>query len=56
MGFVLADISDRALEAGMLGGFGTIMIVLVIAALREAVAMRRWPIVGCRVLESRVEE
>ena len=40
----------------MLGGFGSIMIVVVIAALREAMAMKRWPIAKGRVVSSKVEE
>ena len=53
---ILADVSDRAIEALALGGFGTLVLLVVIAALREAAAMKRWPIATGRVLSSKVEE
>jgi hypothetical protein len=38
------------------GGFGALLILLVISALREAAAMKRWPLAQGRVLSSTVEE
>ena len=34
------------------GGFGILLLLLVISALREAVAMKRWPVAKGRMLSS----
>src|SRR5689334_21867377 len=47
---------DNILAALLLGGFGIIALALVIASLRDAAAMKRWPVVKGRVLSSKVEE
>jgi hypothetical protein len=47
---------DNILAALLLGGFGLIVLALVIASLRDAAAMKRWPIAKGRVLSSKVEE
>jgi len=38
------------------GGFGILLLLLVISALREAVAMKRWPVAKGRILSSKVEQ
>ena len=48
--------SDRAIEALALGGFGTLVLLIIVAALREAAAMKRWPTAKGRILSSKVEE
>ena len=63
---VLGSIKDVLLFAGhnedqirgalVCGGFGMLMLLIIISALREAVAMKRWPVVKGRVLSSAVEE
>jgi hypothetical protein len=50
------DISDNTLMALVCGGFGLVMLALVIVSLREAAAMRRWPTAKGRVLSSMVEK
>jgi hypothetical protein len=50
------DVEERTVEALVSGGFGMLMLALVVSALREAAAMKRWPIVRGRVLSSEVEE
>jgi hypothetical protein len=40
----------------LLGGFGLLIIAIVVAALREAIAMKSWPVATGRILESRVEQ
>ena len=40
----------------VLGGFGLLIIAIVIAALREAIAMKSWPVATGRIVESKVEE
>jgi Protein of unknown function (DUF3592) len=40
----------------MIGGFGFAVLVLVALSLREAAAMKGWPIAQGRVLSSKVEE
>ncbi|HEX3578728.1 MAG TPA: hypothetical protein VHY33_09210 [Thermoanaerobaculia bacterium] len=47
---------DNILAALALGGFGLIVLALVIASLRDAAAMRRWPVAKGRVVSSKVEE
>ena len=47
---------DNVLAALALGGFGLIVLAIVIASLRDAAAMKRWPVVKGRVLSSKVEE
>jgi len=49
-------VTDRAIEALVLGGFGTVVLLIIVAALREAAAMKRWPTAKGRVLSSKVEE
>jgi hypothetical protein len=48
--------SDDALIALICGGFGLAILALVVTSLREAAAMKRWPIARGRVLSSKVEE
>ena len=48
--------ADNVLAALVLGGFGLIVLALVIASLRDAAAMKRWPVVRGRVVSSKVEE
>ena len=38
------------------GGFGALSLVLVVSALREPVAMKRWPVAKGRILSSKVEQ
>jgi hypothetical protein len=47
---------DQTVEALVIGGMGTLILALVISALREAAAMKRWPVAKGRVLSSKVEE
>jgi len=48
---------DRsALLVWVCGGFGTLLLLLVASALREAMAMKRWPVAKGRILSSKVEE
>jgi hypothetical protein len=47
--------SRRAL-ALVIGGFGLAVLALVATSLREAAAMRRWPVAQGRVLSAKVEE
>lgn len=39
-----------------MGGFGFAVLVLVASSLREAAAMKRWPVAQGRVLSAKVEE
>jgi hypothetical protein len=48
--------SDDTLQALLLGGFGLLILAIAAASLREAAAMKRWPVARGRVLSSRVEE
>src|SRR4051794_12175599 len=54
--FNLLVSSGDPLPAFVCGGFALMIIAIVIAALREAIAMKRWPVAKGRVLESKVEE
>jgi hypothetical protein len=47
---------DQTLLALVCGGFGVLLLLLVVSALREAVAMKRWPVAKGRVLSSTVEQ
>jgi hypothetical protein len=47
---------QNTLLALVCGGFGTLLLLLVASAVREAVAMQRWPVAKGRVLSSKVEE
>jgi len=49
-------LSDNAPLAFLCGGFGLAMLVLIFSSLREAAAMKRWPVARGRVLSSKVEE
>src|SRR5213082_2568487 len=40
----------------VIGGFGLAVLAIVVASLREAAAMKRWPVAQGRVLSSKVEE
>jgi Protein of unknown function (DUF3592) len=40
----------------MIGGFGLAVLVIVVSSLREAAAMKRWPVAEGRVLSAKVEE
>ncbi|MGH8099647.1 MAG: DUF3592 domain-containing protein [Chthoniobacterales bacterium] len=48
--------SDHTLFACLFGGFGLIVAAILVASLREAAAMKRWPVAKGRILSSRVEE
>jgi hypothetical protein len=50
------NLSDNAPFALVCGGFGLMMLVLMFSSLREAAAMKRWPVARGRVLSSKVEE
>ena len=50
------NLSDDALVALGIGGFGLLVLALLISSLREAAAMKRWPVAKGRVLSSSVEE
>ena len=47
---------DRLIPVLFLGGFGGIVLAITAASLREAAAMKRWPIAKGRVLSSKIEE
>jgi hypothetical protein len=47
---------DNILAAIALGGFGLIVLAIVIASLRDAAAMKRWPVAKGRVVSLKVEE
>jgi hypothetical protein len=40
----------------VMGGFGLAILALVVSSLREAAAMKRWPVAQGRVLSAKVEE
>jgi Protein of unknown function (DUF3592) len=40
----------------MIGGFGLAVLAIVVSSLREAAAMKRWPVAEGRVLSAKVEE
>ena len=40
----------------VIGGFGLAVLAIVVASLREAAAMKRWPVAQGRVLSSKVQE
>jgi hypothetical protein len=40
----------------VIGGFGLAVLALVVTSLREAAAMKRWPVAQGRVLSAKVEE
>ena len=50
------NLSDNSLVAFVCGGFGLVMLVLIVSSLREAAAMKRWPVARGRVLSSKVEQ
>ena len=50
------NLSDNGLVALVCGGFGLVMLILIVSSLREAAAMKRWPVSRGRVLSSKVEE
>ena len=50
------NLSDDTVVALVCGGFGLAMLVLVCSSLREAAAMKRWPVARGRVLSSKVEK
>jgi|tagenome__1003787_1003787.scaffolds.fasta_scaffold19555726_2 hypothetical protein len=52
---LLASQSDPV-PVFLLGGFGLLILAIVVAALREAIAMKSWPVAKGRILESKVEE
>ncbi|MFL6538561.1 MAG: DUF3592 domain-containing protein [Chthoniobacterales bacterium] len=47
--------SGDPLPAFVCGGFALLIIAIVIAALREAISMKSWPVAKGSVLESKVE-
>jgi len=50
------NVSDNTPVALVCGGFGLVMLVLILISLREAAAMKRWPVARGRALSSKVEE
>jgi hypothetical protein len=48
--------SDETMIALVSGGFGLAILALVVSSLREAAAMKRWPIAIGRVLSSSVQQ
>lgn len=40
----------------VMGGFGLAILAIVVSSLREAAAMKRWPVAQGRVLSAKVEE
>ena len=40
----------------VIGGFGLAILAIVVSSLREAAAMKRWPVAEGRVLSAKVEE
>ncbi len=40
----------------VIGGFGLAVLAIVVSSLREAAAMKRWPVSEGRVLSAKVEE
>jgi hypothetical protein len=50
------NLPDNTLLALVCGGFGFVMLLLILSSLREAAAMKRWPVARGRVLSSKVEE
>ena len=38
------------------GGFGILLLLLVMSALREAIVMKRWPVAKGRILSSKVAD
>jgi Protein of unknown function (DUF3592) len=47
---------EQTVLALVCGGFGMLLLLLVISALREAAAMKLWPVAKGRVLSSTVEQ
>src|SRR6266404_4702873 len=50
------NLSDNTPFALVCGGFGFVMLVLIVSSLCESAAMQRWPVARRRVLSSKVEE
>jgi hypothetical protein len=50
------NLSDNTPFALVCDAFGLVMLVLIFSSLREAAAMKRWPVARGRVLSSKVEE
>ena len=40
----------------VIGGFGLAVLAIVVSSLREAAAMKRWPVAQGQVLSAKVEE
>ena len=40
----------------VIGGFGLAVLAIVVSSLREAAAMKRWPVAEGRVLSAKVEK
>jgi len=53
---VAASDGEQTLLALVCGGFGMLLLLLIVSALREAVAMKRWPVAKGRVLSSAIEQ
>ena len=53
---VAAGDGEQTLLALVCGGFGMLLLLLIVSALREAVAMKRWPVAKGRVLSSAIEQ
>ena len=46
----------RGVVALVIGGFGLAVLAIVVSSLREAAAMKRWPVAEGRVLSAKVEK
>ena len=46
----------RRVVALVIGGFGLAVLAIVVSSLREAAAMKRWPVAEGRVLSAKVEK
>ena len=54
---LLATLDEEQLMLVLVcGGFGAALLALVVSSLREAAAMKRWPVAKGQVLSSKVEE
>jgi hypothetical protein len=56
LALLAAGRQSRAVLQLVIGGFGLAILALVVSSLREAAAMKRWPVAQGRVLSAKVEE
>src|ERR1051326_4135275 len=47
---------DPGVVALVIGGVGLAVLAIVVSSLREAAAMKRWPVAQGRILSAKVEE